>query len=143
VLAARRSNSALSVVLIDIDRFKDVNDRFGHLKGDEVIRDVAHTLRGLVRTGDVVARWGGEEFLIVLHNCALAEAATLARKLCAAIEEKSFVLEAGTNPPGSITASAGVAQHNLTETNDACFARADRALYRAKQAGRNRVELAT
>jgi diguanylate cyclase (GGDEF)-like protein len=155
VSSARRNRTPLSLVLIDIDRFKDINDQFGHLKGDEVIREIAQTLRGLVRTGDAIARWGGEEFLIVLNNCAQAEAVALAEKLRAAVENKSFNLTSGSmnaplnGSPGSepaqtkITISAGVTQHDLAETDDACFARADKALYQAKQAGRNRVESAT
>jgi diguanylate cyclase (GGDEF)-like protein len=138
VLSSKRSGHALSAILFDIDLFKRVNDTYGHLAGDGVICAVAKIAAEMVRESDVVARWGGEEFLILLHDCTLGHACTLAEELRAAVERHAFGLrpDAGA-PTGDITISLGVAQFIPEETPTSFFARADVALYEAKEAGRN------
>lgn len=130
----------LSVLVIDVDHFKRVNDTHGHDAGDAVLARVAGTLVGLARRGDVVARWGGEEFVVALAQTADVGARVVAERLRRALEAKEIPLPAG----GAlhVTASFGVAS-----TDDAAFdldelvTRADRALYAAKHRGRNRVEI--
>jgi diguanylate cyclase (GGDEF)-like protein len=127
----------LGLVLLDVDHFKHINDRWGHASGDEVLRRVAAIVSANLRNADVVGRWGGEEFLIVCRCRHVDEAAALAEKLRAA-------LAAGTvDPKGrfGITASFGVTLVPPGAHAQRAFRRADAALYRAKEAGRNRVEL--
>lgn len=138
VLVSKRSGRPLSAILFDIDLFKQVNDRHGHLWGDSVIRAVAGVAREVVRESDVVTRWGGEEYLILLNNCSLQQAAEVAETLRSNIERHDFGLP---QPGQAITVSLGVAQYQDTETESAFFGRADSALYQAKNGGRNRVEL--
>ncbi len=132
----QRSPEALSAILIDIDHFKRINDELGHLRGDDVLRQLGAQLRTQVRTSDVVARWGGEEFLILLRNCPEAEARTLAE----AIREQLATLAFGLPDQRAVTISAGVASLQRDETDTAFFARLDAALYAAKAAGRNQVK---
>lgn len=125
-----------SVILFDLDHFKEINDAYGHLKGDEVIRRVAQAMRRLVRASDVLCRWGGEEIIVLARNCRLNHASELAEKLRAAVAaEPLFAPDDGKR----ITLSAGVAESRSGDNADSTIARADLALYRAKQAGRNRV----
>lgn len=138
LLDVKRSGRPLSVILFDIDRFKDVNNRQGHLSGDRVLSTIAQLGRDAVRENDIIARWGGEEFLILLRDCPLESAYRIAEKLRSAIAEHDFAL---TNPSTAITASFGVAEYALEESEAGFFARADKALYDAKAAGRNCVEV--
>jgi diguanylate cyclase (GGDEF)-like protein len=129
----------LSIVMIDVDHFKIVNDRYGHAVGDQVLVDVARQLTGSVRETDVVARYGGEEFVVVLPGIdarAAAERADRWRRQCAAI--------AVDTPLGTlnVTFSAGVAQLTATGSPDDLLRLADEALYRAKRAGRNQILVA-
>lgn len=137
---ARRNRQPMSLILIDIDRFKAINDQFGHLAGDEAITGVAALIQDSVRQNDVLGRWGGEEFLILLKDCRSAQAYAIADKLRLAIAGQRFRFDAGQ---GSLSASMGVAEYRADESLAAIFARADASLYRAKSSGRNRVELAT
>lgn len=134
---AQRHDHSLSVILLDIDRFKRINDEFGHAYGDEVLRETANVLTDTIREQDVAARWGGEEFLLLLPETDLREAAALADRLCSTIEGLRF------NHAGSeirITASLGVAQRKPHHQNlDAVISRADQLLYTSKEQGRNRV----
>jgi diguanylate cyclase (GGDEF)-like protein len=123
-------------VLFDIDDFKGINDRFGHASGDQVLAELSRRVRGHLRTSDGLGRWGGEEFLVLLPECGGEQACELAEKLRQLVSATPF------EDVGTVTASFGVAQRSLGETEDAWFGRVDRALYRAKQRGRNRVELA-
>jgi len=133
---SRRYGRPFSVVLLDIDHFKRVNDEFGHNVGDEVLRKVAAILAHRVRTTDLVGRWGGEEFLIVCAEVELGPAAELAEALRTLIETTSFGL------PTQITASFGAAQYAPGEQIQSLISRADRQLYVAKERGRNRVAVA-
>jgi diguanylate cyclase (GGDEF)-like protein len=124
-----------AVLMIDVDRFKRVNDRFGHLAGDAVLVEVASRLKARLRRGDVV-RWGGEEFLVILAGAELAGAAQVAEQLRQAIAERPFDA-CGTGLP--VTVSIGVAAAPGQESWRRVVEGADRALYAAKHAGRNRV----
>ena len=136
---AERNNTLLSVILMDIDHFKTVNDTRGHLGGDAVLKDVAKVMSGAVRSNDVVARWGGEELLALAKGCDVHMAMQLAEKMRELIATHSFVWSGETF---NVTASFGVAQLAANENVADLFARADRALYAAKAGGRNRVERA-
>lgn len=126
----------LSVVLIDVDRFKSVNDRFGHDVGDDVLRGVARVLQQEGRLSDVVGRWGGEEFLVVCTDTDGVGATVVS-------ERAAERLRAARMPPvGQVTASFGVAQALPGESARELIARADKALYRAKETGRDRVVVA-
>jgi diguanylate cyclase (GGDEF)-like protein len=140
MLDSERRGSALSAVLFDIDHFKMVNDNYGHLAGDRILRQIAETVRHALRESDIVTRWGGEEFLVLLKDCPLQQAALIAEKLRQAIAKQEFVLSAGTL---SLTASLGVAEYECGESSTSFFSRADKALYRAKTGGRNRSEVSS
>ncbi|MFH1060726.1 MAG: GGDEF domain-containing protein [Pseudomonadota bacterium] len=140
ILRARRAGYPVSLIMADLDHFKNVNDRLGHQNGDEALRLVSNWLTHGVREVDVVGRYGGEEFLVILTNCALADGVKVAEKLRASIQER------GGRPPfdavGGVTISIGVAELRPEMTGDQLINTADQALYRAKQLGRNRVEAA-
>lgn len=131
-----RDGNPFSVILLDIDNFKRVNDTLGHLEGDRVIRAIAQLVRDTVRESDILCRWGGEELIVLANDCALDSAAMMAEKIRAAIEAARF-----TNlPDGSaVTASAGVTAMLAADDADTIIGRADGALFRAKQEGRNCV----
>lgn len=134
---AMRHGHATSVMLLDIDRFKQINDAHGHAHGDEVLKATTNILRQSIRQGDVLARWGGEEFIVFLPETDRPEAMALAERLRAAIADMRVVGEAGET---AVTASFGITQqepHHVTL--DALIAAADECLYQAKQQGRNRV----
>jgi len=135
---ARRYGLALSVLMIDLDHFKGVNDTRGHLAGDDVLRQVAQLLRSVMRSVDVVARYGGEEFLVVLPETADPGAMSFAERVRERVADHDF---AAGGDPLSVTVSVGVATVAPgTETDaDDLLARADAALYRAKRDGRNLV----
>ncbi len=136
VARAARFRTQVSVVMMDLDHFKDLNDAAGHVAGDAVLRQVAEVLKGQVRRVDVVARYGGEEFCLVLPQVAKADAVEVAEKLRRSIAEQPF----GSTPAGKITASAGVA-HLPTDasTLEGLLEAADAALYASKHRGRNRI----
>ncbi|WP_169258201.1 diguanylate cyclase [Aromatoleum toluvorans] len=131
---ACRYRHPLALILLDVDLFKGINDRYGHVKGDEVLQVVANCIRATLRTSDSLTRWGGEEFLMLLPETDLANAAVLAERARACIAAHHI------DGIGSVTASFGVAELGDAESRDEWIARADAALYRAKQGGRNRVE---
>ena len=124
----------LSLVLVDLDHFKKINDVYGHGVGDRVLQGVSRYLLDHARKMDVVGRWGGEEFLLVLPDTALPEALGVAEQLRAGLEQSP------DEATGTLTASFGVVQAGPGEAVAGLLERADRTLYRAKGAGRNRVE---
>ena len=132
-LSARRPGQALSLLMLDIDHFKTINDTFGHQAGDHVLIEIASRLRRSLRGSDMVARWGGEEFVVLLRDCALPDALRLAEDIRAAIAEVPF------GALGSLTVSVGAAEVRADEDLTSWLGRADQALYRAKRAGRNEV----
>ena len=132
----RRYRYPLSLFILDIDHFKRVNDTYGHEAGDQVLVTLAGLLRAGIRTTDSLARWGGEEFVVLSPGVAVEGAAELAERLRAAAAAHHHA------SVGKVTASFGVARHCPGETPDELCARADEALYRAKDGGRDRVEVA-
>jgi len=140
--ARRSSGTGRGILMIDIDHFKKVNDRHGHLVGDEVLRQVAERIRRLIRRQDEVGRYGGEEFLVVVSGCTAAALKTAGERLRRGIADAPFETEAGAV---RVTLSIGGALMRPVdeETESTLLERADLALYRAKNAGRNRVVLAT
>jgi len=138
----RRENCCTSVLMIDLDHFKSVNDRYGHLVGDEVLREVSRRMLGRVRTYDFVGRFGGEEFLVVLNNCTAINALARAEDLRRNIAESPIETASGPVP---MTTSIGVFSSDdfsslVVET---VLQQADGALYAAKAAGRNCSRIAT
>jgi diguanylate cyclase (GGDEF)-like protein len=136
-----RENLPLSVMLVDLDHFKSVNDTFGHLAGDEVLREAARRLQEAVRNYDILSRYGGEEFLILMPGCDEAAARAQAERLRAAISDGPIAILAANGAPHQLTASFGVTISSpLTlETPESLVQVADEALYEAKRRGRNRV----
>ncbi|OGR35478.1 MAG: hypothetical protein A2051_07180 [Desulfovibrionales bacterium GWA2_65_9] len=136
VLRARRYGKPFSVILLDIDYFKEVNDRFGHQAGDNVLIAIAGLLTRTARETDVVGRFGGEEFLLVCPETELQVVAALAERLRSEFTATDFPLV------GQVTSSFGVAEFTQGDSVKALVERADQALYRAKNSGRNCVEVA-
>ncbi len=131
-----RSGEAFCVALIDIDHFKRINDRWGHAAGDEVLRLGAHALRSAIRSTDELARWGGEEFLLLLPQTSREAAAAVLQRMRSRLGELSL---AQVDAALQITVSAGVALALPDEAPPATLERADAALYRAKRQGRDQV----
>lgn len=139
--AASRRCSTLWLALVDIDRFKQINDRFGHENGDCALRQVAQELRTQAREEDIVARWGGEEFLVVILSCRDAKGAGVAaERMRGAVADREIDL--ADAPALAVTISIGVASVPPGGDLALAIARADQAMYRAKSAGRNRVVVA-
>ncbi len=132
---ARRDGAPLSLLLLDLDHFKSINDTYGHPRGDQVLIEVSHRLRSKLRTTDRLARWGGEEFAVLLPHCDATAGANVAEQLRALIAGQPFP-EVGT-----VTASFGVAELKSDEKSAEWFKRVDFALYEAKLAGRNAVRV--
>jgi diguanylate cyclase (GGDEF)-like protein/PAS domain S-box-containing protein len=132
---SERENAPTGVLFVDLDEFKDVNDRFGHAAGDAVLAEVAERLRAAVRPADTVARLGGDEFIVICEDVERATAVELGQRLDAAIRRPLAV--GGAEYP--LTASIGIALGR--ENPDALLANADAAVYRAKAGGRGRVEV--
>jgi diguanylate cyclase (GGDEF)-like protein len=130
------------LLMIDIDHFKSFNDVYGHLAGDQVLIAVARALQRDVRAGDHVARFGGEEFLVLLPNTATTEAVQIATRLRRNVKHTALSSHEGAPLPG-ITISIGLAEGLLGESTDSLLARADAALYQAKQEGRDRLIVST
>jgi len=138
--AAQSDGEPVSVLLCDIDRFKQINDTWGHDAGDEILRQFAERVRSKVRAVDLACRYGGEEFLIVMPDTTLDFAAAAAERFRRAIEAEPFRIETGAREL-DVTASVGVAQSDPRDELEALIKRADTALYAAKEGGRNRVKV--
>ena len=138
---AARDGDSIGLIMLDVDRFKEFNDTFGHPAGDEALRALSRTLRSVLRTSDVVARYGGEEFIVALHHATLEHALLVGEKVRAAVEET--VVEIGPGRYARYTASLGVVATDTHRVDrKGLVALADAAMYRAKSNGRNRVETA-
>lgn len=130
---ASETRRPISLLLIDVDHFKRVNDHFGHATGDSVLRELVALVRGRIRASDVLFRWGGEEFAVLVSGAGHRRATRAAENLRAAVEAHTF------ETVGALTVSIGVAEALVDAEPAAWFARMDAALYAAKNAGRNRV----
>lgn len=139
MLEAERGTRPYSCIVFDIDLFSRINASFGHQAGDEVLRKVTRIGRAVLRESDVIARWGGEEFVVLLKDCTLEQAAAVAEKLRQSIDEHDFMPAVAD---GRVTVSLGVAQHEAGETAMRFLQRADEALSKAKANGRNRLQVA-
>ena len=131
---ARGSSQRLTVLMLDIDHFKSVNDTHGHQAGDRVLGDICRRVLDTVNGTDIVARWGGEEFVVMLRNCGLDDASNVAEKIRSRIADSPFGMI------GSVTASIGVSELRPDDDLASWLARADDALYEAKRSGRNAVK---
>ena len=147
VAMARRRNSPLAVLMIDLDRFKEVNDRFGHVGGDTAIREVAMRIDAQIRESDAAARFDGDEFALLLPGAGAAEAALVARRIMQAVS--SSPVQVGPGASQLITFSTGIAVFSPVDERvdvkaqaERLLAEADAALYRAKAAGRNCIDVA-
>lgn len=132
----RRNKKTFSLIMFDLDHFKNVNDRFGHAVGDTVLRNVVGTVKRRIRKTDYFTRWGGEEFIILLPETSLNNAVNLAEELRRKISEIEL------DDVGKVTASFGVTEYRDTDTVDTVLLRVDEALYEAKESGRNCVKSA-
>lgn len=135
----KRFKHPLSLVVWDVDHFKKINDGYGHATGDRVLQAIAKQLQGKIRETDLLARFGGEEFVLIMPGANTAAALAVAEKLRAAIEATPFHFR---GKPVQVTISCGIAEFGENDTIDTVFERADSALYNAKQRGRNRVVVA-
>lgn len=133
---AKRYGHPLSMILLDIDYFKSVNDNYGHDIGDETLISVANILKNNIRATDIVGRWGGEEFIIIVTETNIEDTQLLSEKIRSAIETYHF------NEIGHKTASFGVSSLDSGDTKESLIQKADQALYKAKRNGRNRIEVA-
>jgi diguanylate cyclase (GGDEF)-like protein len=136
---SQRNSEPLSLLMIDVDHFKRVNDNYGHLAGDQVLRAIARIMVNHVRPTDLVARYGGEEFITVLPDINLTAAKVVANRMCRAVSAADMVTAEGTVLP-TVTISIGLARMRAGDSMDEFIRRADAALYLAKKKGRDRVE---
>jgi len=136
-LEAHRHKTRMAAILFDVDHFKDINDQHGHGAGDLVLQGVAASIREGLRASDIVCRWGGEEFLVILKNSDLANASAVAETVRGRVQQQRFTLDDGTTLHTTI--SAGVTLSRPDDIADALLLRADALLYQAKNSGRNRV----
>ena len=139
IARSERNGSPLCVALIDVDNFKQLNDRYGHLAGDDALRYLVDVIRSNIRPADVVARFGGEEFVLLMPETSEPEAVDTVRRLQRELTKTFFL---ANNDRLVITFSAGVARWHLGEVDTDVLERADRAMYQAKLAGKNRVSSA-
>lgn len=139
VAELRRRPEPVAVLLVDIDDFKSINDRHGHLVGDRVLQGVATMLKQRMRTSDIAARWGGEEFLLVVKACSPQDAVHLAEALRAQVAKSPIPVGEGAAVP--VTLSIGVSGFDVDESIEASIGRADAGLYEAKRSGRNLVRV--
>jgi two-component system cell cycle response regulator len=135
---AKGSSHPLCIMMIDIDHFKMVNDTYGHQSGDSVLKDFTQILKSSFRITDLISRYGGEEFTVLLNDTTLSDCIKLAEKIRALIESTNFII---TNEEISLkkTVSIGVSEYKTEETSADFISKADKALYKAKETGRNKV----
>ncbi len=130
---ARRFYTPLSIALLDLDDFKQINDRYGHLIGDEVLKEMARVLRSCLRSTDIVGRFGGEEFMIIMPATSFKTAVKVMERVREAVEHTFF------EPVGSVSISIGVTELREEDSAQDLITRADENLYKAKREGKNRV----
>lgn len=135
-----RTGAVFSLAMLDLDKFKNVNDTFGHQAGDEILITFSNIISNVLRKTDFCGRYGGEEFLIVLTQTDLQDAKVFAERIRACVEEFLF-LDLGHSRKSRVTVSIGLAEHRKNEDIEKTISRADEAMYKAKNNGRNRVEV--
>lgn len=135
----RRYNSPLTMLMVDLDHFKQINDTYGHLVGDDVLRGISTILQNSVRTVDMVARFGGEEFVIVMPETDERGAVRFAERIRKRVEDYKFIASDGARIPVTVSIGVAIFPAPYVDTIDDLFARADAAMYQAKASGRNRV----
>jgi diguanylate cyclase (GGDEF)-like protein len=135
----KRSSRPFSLIILDADRFKRINDRYGHPTGDQVLQHIARVARSVLRGYDTLARYGGEEFIAMLPDANAAQALLLGERLRKMIEQRPFMTDDGETI--RVTVSVGVAQAHAPYDKKDLISQADQALYRAKETGRNKVVL--
>jgi diguanylate cyclase (GGDEF)-like protein len=136
---SRRLGQGIAVVFLDVDHFKAINDRLGHEMGDRVLQQLAHRVQGVIRETDLLFRWGGEEFVILLSHTPPDDAFSLAERVRAALADRPF-LASEVSPPVTVTASLGTSgTMTYPVAPEDLLTRADAACYKAKEQGRNRV----
>jgi diguanylate cyclase len=140
VKKARKENSPLALIFLDIDYFKRVNDEHGHLVGDRVLRFIAETLKRSVKGGDYVARYGGEEFALILPNTDLDGGRSVAYQVQVNVAKTKLTKKKGGKPIGSVTISGGLSTLREDDTEESFINRVDTFLYDAKNAGRNMIK---
>ena len=134
IAITKRQNNPLCAMMIDIDFFKKVNDTYGHAAGDEVLREVAATIKEALRESDIPSRYGGEEFAVLLPFTKIDEAKVVGERLRKAVEEKKITInkDEENQKDINVTISMGLAEYDGNETGEVLFERADKALYKAK-----------
>lgn len=137
---SNRTGSVFSLAMLDLDKFKNVNDTFGHQAGDDILVIFSNIVRNVLRKTDFCGRYGGEEFLIVLTQTDLHDARIFAERLRACVEECLYI-DMGHGRKSNVTASIGLAEHKKGEGIEKMIFRVDEAMYKAKKNGRNRVEV--
>ncbi len=138
-IRAKQNQSPFSIIMVDIDYFKRINDLFGHLVGDSLLRSIAQLLKGHLRKNDIAARYGGEEFLVLLPETPLDGAVAVARKIRQALSTKEWKIKGTGETMGKITISMGVAVYAMNEPEKTLIQRADDALFLAKENGRDQI----
>ncbi|MBC8238411.1 MAG: GGDEF domain-containing protein, partial [Helicobacteraceae bacterium] len=129
---AQEQGSDLVFIILDIDFFKNVNDKYGHLVGDDILRTLSNIIKSKTRENDLFARWGGEEFVLAL-DISIEKGFAIANNL------RSFIKKNNFDVVGELTCSFGITQFKKNDTLDTMILRADKALYKAKEDGRNKV----
>ncbi len=138
-IRARQNDSPFSIIMVDIDHFKRVNDTFGHLVGDSLLKSIAYMLKEHLRRNDIAARYGGEEFLILLPETGIDGAKAVAQKIRKTLSTKEWKLKESGKSMGKITVSMGIAIYKFNEPEESLIKRADDALYLAKNKGRDQI----
>lgn len=133
---AKRHQTSLNMLVIDVDNFKNINDNFGHQAGDYILAQLAKILVKLNRTSDMVFRYGGEEFIILLSNTKNKGALHVANRICSQVANSDFIYN---QQAIEVTVSIGISEYNFQESADQLFRRADQNLYKAKNAGKNQA----
>lgn len=134
IAQSKRYHTDLSIIMMDLDHFKLINDTYGHTVGDQFLQEIANILKSTLREAELIVRWGGEEFLIIVPKANLEKVSEIAERLRTTIEAKKFTTV------GHRTASFGITTFIENDSLDSMLLRADNALYRAKEHGRNRIE---
>lgn len=138
-IRAKQNETTFSLIMIDIDHFKKINDSYGHLVGDSLLKSIAAILKNQIRKNDIAVRYGGEEFLLLLPETGLEGAKAASQKIRDALVTKEWKLKETGESMGKVTVSMGIALYRLSEPEDALLKRADDALYLAKKNGRDQI----